>query len=602
MSDSFPPQGQMVLYSSATPPLHDGAYQLSVETDVSYNASDNTGDAPPGPLSQQHYFNIIGPRFSLPPGLIAGVFPPANSHGAFQDDLPHIVIGRRTLPWEREVAAADQIPSTPVGPNDAPALTDPVPWVALLLFEEGEYTLYRNIPLEQTVPPNVFAAMGSPANITCDAVEASAALVASIMPTCEELQLLVHVRQVNTDDRELNAYGGDGFFSVVVSNRLPSPNAQCRAVLVSLEQRTDLIVKDHEVSVARPDTLLAGVAVRAQPAQSAQSAQSAQLAQLAQPTIAERPGDAAPPLSVSAAALPFTLTNTPVHSLTPVDISRICFPELAQVRLVALANWQFTCEGPGTFRELMQGLNTAIFGTVLQVGQPPLTDTGHLPLTLQDRAGIPENVLFRGPLVQYQLTRDPLGPYHSADQARRVAPESGTEDISYAAAFEVGRLLAAADARLAQALMRWRRDSYRQSARASTIAAVAARVNLNLPATLAEQLHTPITPRVTTGATVAVTTARLPPADTYGLGRIAGAAGLNATSLAAAWQLASAATATSLLGGDPGTLGNAVTTPPLSARSDTTITAVAADAANLDRLSAARSLAVTQANATLGGE
>jgi hypothetical protein len=180
----------------------------------------------------------------VPQSLVAGRFPPSNAHGSFQDDLPHIVLGRRTLPWEREMADPSEIPVTPRGPNDAPALTDPYPWVALLLFEEGEYTLLRNIPLEQAVPPNVFAALGSPSGITCDAVEADASLIASIMPSYEELQLLVHVRQVNTDDRELNAYGGDGFFSVVVSNRLPSPNAQCRAVLVSIEQRTDLIPPD----------------------------------------------------------------------------------------------------------------------------------------------------------------------------------------------------------------------------------------------------------------------------------------------------------------------------------------------------------------------
>ena len=259
MSSSFPPQGQMVLYSSATPPLLDGSYRLTVQTNVAYNAADRTADAPPGPLSQQHYFNVVGPRFSVPASMVAGCFPPRNAHGSFQDDLPHIVLGRRTLPWERALAPAGSIPVTPLGPGDAPALADPYPWVALLLFEEGEYTLLPNIPLQQAVPASVFAALGSPTGITCDAVEADLSLLTSILPSYQELKLLVHVRQVNTDDRELNAYGGDGFFSVAVANRLPSPNAQCRAVLVSLEQRTDLIPQDSvtvapspPIQVARP--------------------------------------------------------------------------------------------------------------------------------------------------------------------------------------------------------------------------------------------------------------------------------------------------------------------------------------------------------------
>jgi hypothetical protein len=563
--------------------LEDGSYQLTVETEVAYNVADQTADAPPGPLSQQHYFDVVGPRFSVPAAMVAGCSPPRNAHGAFQDSLPHIVLGRRTLPWERELAPASAVPATPRGPKDAPALTDPYPWVALLLFEEGEYTLLRNIPLAQAVPAGVFAALGQPANITCDAIEAEASLIASIMPTYEELQLLAHVRQVNTDDRELNAYGGDGFFSVVVANRLPSPNAQCRAVLVSLEQRVDLIPKDADPQVAIPVEVIRGTPKNAFEALAVNGVQTLD-------TLAP------------SAAVPFTLSRAPAHAFNNGALERIGFPIDRRVRLVALTSWQFTCEGPGTFRELMQGLDDAMFGTVAESGQPALTDTGHLPITLQDRAGEAESVLYRGPLVQYQLTRDALGPYHTADQARRVAPESGTEDVSYACAFEAGRLLAAADGRLAQSLMRWRRESYKQSARADTIAAVAARVTLSLPATLAERLHSPIVPRVAAVATLAVTSAKPLPGDPYGLGVVATAPGLNAAAVATTWQLASAAAASALLGGDPGTLGAPVVPPTPTPRANTTITAVAADAAGLARLSAARSQAIANAEELLGDE
>jgi hypothetical protein len=595
MSSSFPPQGQMVLYSSATPPLQDGSYRLTVATNVAYDPGDHTADAPPGPMSQQHYFDVVGPRFSVPASMVVGCFPPRNAHGTFQDDLPHIVLGRRTLPWERPLAVPSAIPVPARGPNDAPALTDPYPWVALLLFEEGEYTLLRNIPLQQVVPSTVFAALGSPAGITCDAVEADASLIASIMPSYEELALLAHVRQVNTDDRELNAFGGDGFFSVVVANRLPAPNSQCRAVLVSVEQRTDLIpATPPPVEVPGPPVLLEpAVGVAAAPQVDAAPEAAARAGVLV------NAAGAAAVAQVSAAG-PFTLSKAPVRTISTGDISVIGFPWFNKVRLVALTSWQFTCEGPGTYRDLMQGLDDAMFGTVAQPGQPPLTDTGHMPMTLQDRAGAAEDVLYRGPLVQYELTRDPLGPYHSADQARRITPESGTEDISYAAAFEVGRLLAVADKRLAQALMRWRRESYKQSARASTITAVNARVSLNLPATLADQLHTPIAPRAAAAATVAVTTAKPVAGDAYGFGKVVNAPGLNPAALATAWQLSSASAASALLGGDPGTLGTPAAPPALTVRADTTIEAVAADTTGLNRLSAARDQAIANATALLG--
>lgn len=577
MSDTFPPQGQMVLYSAAVPPLEDGSYQLTVETDVSFNPSDQTTDAPPGPLSRQHYFDIVGPRFAVPQSMVAGCFPPRNGHGAFQNDLPHIVLARRTLPWERQLAPSDQIPAVPLAPGDAPAISDPYPWVALLVFAEGEYSLLRNIPLEQTVPPSVFSALGSPANIQCDALEADLDLLTAILPTYEELRLLVHVRQVNTDDRELNAYGGDGFFSVAVANRLPQANAQCRAVLVSLEQRLDIIPKD------RYD----GILIQLPPHDAG--------------TAAHRPiAVAGVAAATSGAAGPYTLSHAPVHTIDSGAWKRIGFPQPQKARLVALTSWQFTCEGPGTFEELMQNLDVAMFGVAGADGKPSLTDTGHLPVAMQDRAGASEGVLYRGPLVPYPLTRDAKGPYHCADQARRVTPESGAEDISYAAAFEAGRLLAAADPRMAKALLRWRRESFKQSARASTIAAADARAALNLPATLAETLHTPIAPRAAVTASSLVAGAKLPLGDPYGLAITAGAAGLDPAQLAAAWNLPSAEVASAILGGDPGTLGNAVSVPPTTARTDTNLGAVATDAAGLARLSAAREQVITNAKVFLG--
>ena len=539
-----PPQGHMYLFDSVTPPLTDGSYRATVETDVS-----TAGVTPT--FQTQRYFDVVGPRFSVPTAMVAAYFPPANGHGGFQNSLPQIVLSRRTLPWERvivppgtQLGTANPPPVAVAG--DAPPLPDTaVPWVALLLFEEGEYTLYRNLPLEQVVPAAVFQSMGQPAGVTCDAVEATAALIASILPSRQELQLLAHVRWVNVDDRELNIAGGDGFFSVVVSNRLPTGGGQFRAVLVSLEGRSD-IVQENPPATAPPDgTIEANVAIQVPP--------------------------------------------KPIGSI-------IWDPQL--VRLIALTSWQFTCAGSGTFQQLMQQLNDAMFGTVVDAGQPPLTDTGHLPMALVDRLGATEQVLYRGPLVPYPLTRDPLGPYHGADQARRVSPDTGTEDISYAAAFEVGRLLAAADPRLAQSLMSWRRGAYRQSARASTITDIAPRAGATLPASMTDALHTPIAPILSSAATTAVVKSNPPIADAYGLTTVAGAPGLNATTLASAWHLASPAAAAALLGGDPGSLGGVVTSDALTSRADTTLAAVAADAAGLSRLTAARDQVVQNATAT----
>jgi hypothetical protein len=260
-------------------------------------------------------------------------------------------------------------------------------------------------------------------------------------------------------------------------------------------------------------------------------------------------------------------------------------------RLVVLQTWQFTCTTGGTFFEIMQALDVGMIGKVASPGHPPLLDTGHLQLPLQDRAGVPETAWYRGPLVPWELTRDPLGPYHSADQARRATPETGAEDVSYAAAFEVGRLLAAADPRLAQELMRWRRESYRQAARADGLAAIARVSGVQLPADLAERLHTVLTPRLATAAVERVVANAGPIVDRLGLATATKTVGMDPQSLSTAWGLASPLEARQLLGGSSGDLnplGASVPAPAQTPRQDTTLEEVAADAGALDHLSATR--------------
>jgi hypothetical protein len=592
-----PPKGQMYLFGSVTPPLEDGSYRITASTEVTYEGTQHG-------LSQQHYFTVVGPRFAIPQAMVAGTFPPANGHGAFQDDLPHIVLSRRTLPWERALDPQGRLPAPTIAAGDPPPLSGPVPWVALLLFEEGEYTLHRNIPLEQAVNnADVFRRLGSP-QITCDAVEADLDLIKAILPSIEELQLLAHVRWVNVDDRELNTAGGDGYYAVVVANRLPSENAQCRAILVSLEERTDLVPVEHPPAAAPP-----AHAERHEADHRAthggrhrgghQATHGGPHAPSHRAGLAPAQARARGAKSDVAPSPIFGLSRAPKHTFSS-GAPRIHFAEPQKVRLVALTSWQFTCEGPGTFRELMQKLDVGMLGNVGHNGRPAVSDTGHMQLTLRDRLGDREQVWYRGPLVHCSLSRDTF-VYHSADQARRVTPETGAEDISYATAFELGRLLGARDARFAQALMRWRREMYKQSARADTLAPFAKRLTLVFPPTLAETLHSPILPILRAAATEAVVQSKPPVADAYGHTKVHGAPGLNPANLAAAWNLTSTAEASVLLGADAGTLGAVVPTPAQSIRDDTTLSAVAANKASLNRLLAARAQAATNAAATRGG-
>src|SRR5262249_53428136 len=163
----------MYLFNAITPPLPDGSYRLTAETDVTISSASPS-------YQDQRYFNIVGPRFSVPQSMVAGCFPPNNATGGVDETLPPPVLTPPTPPPERKLDPNHLIHAPKPSQGDPPALDlDRTPWVALLLFEEGEYTLYRNIPLEQAVPPDVFQRLGSPHGIICDAVEASTTTLAA---------------------------------------------------------------------------------------------------------------------------------------------------------------------------------------------------------------------------------------------------------------------------------------------------------------------------------------------------------------------------------------------------------------------------------------
>ena len=325
MSTNGPPfPGQMILYDNVTPPLQDGSYRMNVNTDVTIDGKDQNL---PGATN---HFNIEGPRFTLTPSLVAGVFPPNNGHGSFQDDVPHIALARRTLPWERPIDPEGLIGTPTRAAGDPPPPVGPAPWLGLLLFEEGEYTILQNQQLENVVPPAVFRRLGSPQNVNCDAVQTTSSVLAGIMPSIEELMVLSHVRQVNKDDRELAAGSSDGWFSVIVSNRVPEANSKYRACLVSLEARSDLVPKD--------------------------------------PPPVGRPIEITPVLHAESVGGELHL---------PTITVRERFPFNPTVSLVLLYSWKFECIGPGSFRDLMQGLDVGMFGTVQNPGtrRSPTPDT-----------------------------------------------------------------------------------------------------------------------------------------------------------------------------------------------------------------------------------
>ena len=591
MTPPQPPKGYMVLWDHVLPPLKDGSYRWRSETDVDYQVAQQNPDGTTAqvPVSQdlpeaQGYFNVEGPRFRIDQSMVAAVFPPRNGHGGFNESLPHVAIARRTLPWERTLDPENLL----WGKQQIPAWNADVPWMALLLFEEGECTIKQNVSVADALPASVVQRLAPPQGTQVDTVSANMLLVSSILPSLEELVLLTHVRQVNVEDKELNIAGSDGWFAVVMSNRVPEEGKKYVACLVSLEERSDLL------SVTPPDAAGGGQNIEA-PIRGAAHAREA-VVNASRLPVTDLPVTTA----VNSQDLLVSRFGSAIShfgGVTVVGNPGIIIFNL-QTTFILLHSWKFECTQAGTFRELMQGLDVKMFGNPNTQDKPQLTDTGHLKMKVADRAGEAEVTLYRGPLVPFQLTRDPLGPYHSADQARRGSVETGSEDISYAAAFECGRLMAAADGRLAQELMRWRREAYKVSAHSDALNLVAKDISL----ITAVDVHQPFAPILAISAVQSLVNPIGPVSDPYEIGIGQKSIGMNPSALQQAWKLPSQQEAIAILGGDAGTLGAQVAVPAQTERPNTTIDAVAADAASLARLSGFRAQLLDNAAATLKGE
>ena len=103
----------------------------------------------PGRFSAAATFVVSGERFSIQPTEIDSVFPPPLATGPFDGVVPHVVLDRCTLPWERTIDAVDQ------------GLTHPTaPWLAVLVSTMRRRRRCSRSPCKDLLP------LGTPITVT----------------------------------------------------------------------------------------------------------------------------------------------------------------------------------------------------------------------------------------------------------------------------------------------------------------------------------------------------------------------------------------------------------------------------------------------------
>jgi hypothetical protein len=492
--------GFFELYPSARPALPAGAYTATSEQTL-IAQTPHDGDVTVPVTDTEFHLDVVAPRYVMPPDQILSTFPPATSQGDWRERLPQIVLKRRTLPWERN-------PTNPeTDPHTAP------PWLALVVLADGEGRLSTDTDVAQCVTPGVD--LGDEADVPRGKyLEVRQSIVDKVFPCLDELDLLCHVRKVDLADTELALGDDDGFLAVVLSNRLPQPAApktadadatplKYAAYLINLEHQLDTLLAtepdpvlffnsfeatalvDQEFLAPAPNATLDQIAMGIGAAQVQLGKDTARKALAAESTALAPYGTSfgLEPAAASWATGPGRTVAIASDDLATARSYKaglndgVLFTLDPVLRYPVLASWEFTCTGEGGFERLMNKLEVGLLGTVdaATATTTPLqvAATGHIALSHRTRQGEEDTAWYRGPLspqptVRTTAVNGVLPLANTGDQLRKLVPD-GTEDLSLAALFEIGRLLTLNKPTLIASLMAWRAELF-GAARAREIA------------------------------------------------------------------------------------------------------------------------------------
>lgn len=222
------------------PAISGGLYTVKVEQEVfrdTLSIEDpvsSPADFPP--ITQE--FEVRAPRFSLDPGYVHAVHPPQGSVGSYDSHLCHMSFTRAVLPWEENLGTRDK----------------PVPFVALMVFREGElpldpyaqgHTVARTVDELLTATDVLVPQLGSSVipdvrKSQCQTLDVPKDLFFALAPKWEELAYLSHVRRVDVQQARRNSVldmttDEPGLYGVTVGNRFSREPGNYTAHLLSME-------------------------------------------------------------------------------------------------------------------------------------------------------------------------------------------------------------------------------------------------------------------------------------------------------------------------------------------------------------------------------
>jgi hypothetical protein len=368
----------IIFYDNYEAPLPAGTYRLVLQQTVKLE-----GDAPRHYYRDQN-FEILAPRYSIDANEIQAYFPPNGGVADYTNTLPHLVLGTRNLPWERRPGKAGE------------------PWLALLVISEQEVASGKAVFKTGTVADLV---PDRPDDLRVEDAalkdwwhpDVNGRVLVPKFIRKEDLKTPVRLLDVDLD-----------LFRKICPTRNDLPLlAHIRHV--DIDNKVPLeMVADGEFSVL----------------------------------VANR----FPPPGAN------TVYLISLEGWTELlDMPETTQQPASRVRLITLGSWTFVNDknGHDTFGGLMQQLknNSTVFGIKLPgtSGEEYVDKAllrGYVPLDYKPVDSTPTFGWYRGPLAPQPRNRLTQTVFDRADAAMIIDTSKGILDLSYASAWELGRLLA----------------------------------------------------------------------------------------------------------------------------------------------------------------
>lgn len=233
---------RMRLFDHRIPSLYAGKHTITV---------DQTLDATGATLPSHHQrFDVRELRFTIAPTDVQACYPLPGASGSYSQILPHITLDTPALPWLRRLRGQDK----------------DVPWMALLVFREGELpgdaqavgtvdvlTVRQLLGRERPGQPPMIAdeyIFDDEWDTVCATVLVPGALFTALAPTPAEMAMLAHIREGGPPDATHTRAADEpepepdieDLNAVVVANRFPAVNGGMHVVhLVSLDGFEDYL-------------------------------------------------------------------------------------------------------------------------------------------------------------------------------------------------------------------------------------------------------------------------------------------------------------------------------------------------------------------------